>query len=165
MTAIDIIKPLKKNLIELCEFLIPNVRSSAIVPPDFEKATAQVFICMKEGATLVARDDGGVIVGAIGMRERDFWYSNEIFMENLFFYVAPERRFGDVGVKLMMAVRRIAQERGRLCFVLVNDPDRRQRTSAASLYAQIAGFIPQGYVLKLNGGKGDSSDGRQQLEQ
>ena len=116
---------------------------------DQSKAGAAVYKTIQEGMVFVARDGSGEAIGTLGLTELRFWYSPETFLQDAWLYVRKAYRKKGVGVALMRAAREEAQARGKICFVTVNNPDRRPKKTPMSLESQTAGFVPLGYTIKL----------------
>lgn len=154
---IETAKADEKTFKELSEFLLKGqFTEGAYAPLNPDKAAKAVYSALADGGTFIARDDEGKLIGTLPMTTYEYWYSDWIFLSNQWFYVDRQARFRDVGVKLMRAARLYAARKqqvdgsvGVTAFVMVNNPDRRAKGTATSLFAQIAGYTPLGHVLKL----------------
>ena len=136
---------------EIADFGMAGLREYLVAPIDMEKAAAQLYVTLADKMMFVARDEVGEIVGCLGMMVTDLWYSRDaILLSKIGPFVRPDQRFGTVGVKLMRAVRGLADELDMLAFVWVTRPGRKRATDAA-LFAQVAGYVPLGHVLKIRG--------------
>lgn len=139
----------EKTFREIMDGCLVGLREYAIAPINQQKVLDQAYLTLKDGMTFIARDELGAVVGCIGMMETDFWYSDDTFLLNRIGpYIRPDQRFGVVGVRLMKAVRALADERNQLAFVWVMKPGR-VRKAASMLYAQVAGYVPVGHVVAM----------------
>lgn len=141
-------EPTEKDCRELGEFLLGQMRESAVAVPNVEKAMRNGYNYVLEDMSFEARLDGR-IVGALALIEKEFWYSDETYLQNTWLFVDPGQRFGLVGVRLLQEARRVADARDLICFVLINTPGRRSKATASTLYQQVAGYVPLGHVVAL----------------
>lgn len=139
----------EKTFKEIMDSCLAGLKEYAIAPVNIEKTLSQGYAVLAAGMSFIARDEQGDVVGVLGMTETDFYYSDEkILINTVGPYVRPDMRFGIVGVRLMRAVRDLADERDQLAFVWVMHPSR-QRKTAQSLFAQVAGYVPIGHVIAI----------------
>lgn len=136
---------------EIADMLLELHKSNGYAPLDADKAAEIAYRVLASDMVWVARI-GGVPVGTLALVETEFWYSRETFLGDAWFWVTPAERARDVGVKLLKAARDEAQARNKLLFISMHDPDRRPKATSATLVAQLAGFVPIGYALSMNGG-------------
>jgi GNAT superfamily N-acetyltransferase len=150
MTGIEIVKADvgEESFAEVFGLLLELHRTGGYAPLSTDKAALAALNVISEDMTFIARVEGNA-VGTIGMTELAFWYSEQTFLQDAWLFVKPEHRSGRVGVRLMQAARDEAQARGKLAFVTLNNPDRRQKATRMSLESQVAGFVPLGYTLKI----------------
>jgi hypothetical protein len=95
--------------------------------------------------------ENGEIVGSIGFAQNPYWYSDgEVyFLIDRWFYVRPDKRFGDVGVKLLRAGRDEGKRLLKNVFVMIANPDRKPKQNEAAVYATVAGYTPLAHLLHL----------------
>ncbi len=149
MMKIERVEATETVIKELLEFLIPMASEVALAPLNKDKVLKQIYLTVDFGQTFVAQDDDGKIIGSIGLIEMPLWYADETFLVDQWFYVAPDARFGDVGVKLLRTVRDLAEPLGKMVFVTIANPSRRQPRTTAGVYAIIAGLVPLAHLTKI----------------
>lgn len=134
----------------LFEFILPMSREVAMSPVDIPNALANCYRTIADGSTFRAVEEGK-IVGSLGLAHNAYWYGDgeDFFLIDRWLYVDPERRFGDVGVKLLRAGRDEGKRLLKNVFIMVANPDRRQKQNEAGIYATVAGFTPIAHLLKL----------------
>ena len=134
---------------EVMDACLPALTEYAVAPVNMKKTMEQGYRVLEQGMSFLAREETGAVVGVIGMSISDFWYSDEpILLNTVGPYVRPDQRFGVVGVRLMRAVRDLADEKDMLAFVWVMDT-KRKRTTQASLFATVAGYVSVGHVIAM----------------
>ena len=142
------------SFVAVYELALELYREGGYATLDNAKASASCYGALKQGMTWLARDAAGEPIGAIAMIEMAFHYSQQTFLESTGFYVrrawrgAPSR--GRVGVGLLLAARKEAQQRSLIAFVTTDNPDRRSKATGMTIEAVIAGFVPLGYKLRIN---------------
>lgn len=135
---------------EVFDLLVRLHKEGGYAPLDVEKAAEACFRVLDEGMVFVARADGKAI-GTIALVALPFWYSTQTHLQDAWFYVVPERRRGQAGVRLLRAVRDEAQARNKIAFITVNNPDRRPKKTKAAIESQTLGLVPVGYTLTMKG--------------
>lgn len=129
-------------------------RLAGIAPFDHEVASESCYSALAEGMTFMARDLEGKAIGLIALTEMPLDYSRETFLQDRAFYVQPAWEGQGVRTALMKAA---AQEGDRLSkFVLVGRTSlggARKRKTQAAIEAELAGYVPIGYVLRLKQGQ------------
>lgn len=150
MTVIEKIEANIENAERVYRFIRPMALEVALAPVDDERAFTQFCGIIDEGHTFIATD-GEEIVGALGLVAVPYWYGdgNDAFLIDKFLYVRPDRRFGDVGIKLLRAGRDEGRRLGKSVFVMVANPDRRPKNNEASVYATVAGYTPFAHLMHL----------------
>ena len=146
--TIEVAKDDEESFAEVFGLLLDLHKAGGYGPLDVETAGRNAYLVIKEGMVFVARKDGKAI-GTLGLTDVQFWYSQDRFLQDAWFFVAPAHRRGQVGVKLMRAARDEGERRNKIVFITINNPDRRPKRTTASLESQTAGFVPLGYTLKL----------------
>jgi GNAT superfamily N-acetyltransferase len=141
----------EQNFIEVFEMLLELHKEGGYALLDRSDSAEDVYAVMQEGMTFVARSAVGQPIGVLGLTEVGFWFNRKVkFLQGRWFYVRPAFRRAQVGVHLLRAARDEGQTRNSLVFVTVTNPDRRPKRTTMSLEAQIAGFVPLGYTIRLN---------------
>lgn len=134
---------------ELGAFLLPMAGEVSIIPVDPATAAEELWLAVAEGNTFVAKIDGK-IAGAIAMISNKYWQNRAFsFLVDMFFYVAKDQRFALVGVKLLRAVKEMAEPGDKAAFVRVINRNRHGKNVQEGLYATIAGFIPFGHLTMI----------------
>jgi len=139
------------SFLEVFDLLLEEHKEVACHSLDVQKAATACYSVLAQGMTFVARDADGVAIGHLALKEVVSWYSQESALYDGWFYVRPEHRAGNVGVALMRAARAVGQERNKLVFIMTANPHRRPKKTSMTLMAQMAGFIPVGYLIKIKG--------------
>jgi hypothetical protein len=134
----------------LFEFILPMSREVALAPVDIQNALANCYRTIADGSTFRAVENGE-IVGSLGLARNAYWYGNgeEFFLIDRWLYVRPDKRFGDVGIKLLRAGRDEGTRLLKSVFIMVANPDRRPKQNEAAIYATVAGYTPIAHLLKL----------------
>lgn len=145
---IEIAKNDEQTFIDVFELLVKLHGEGGFDVLDSDEASRNAYRVLSEGMTLVARDDNGKAIGTLGLVELKFWYSKQTFLQDGWFFVLPKHRKGRVGVELMRAARAIADEKTKMLFVTVNNPDRRVKKTKMTLQSQTAGYVPVGYTIQ-----------------
>lgn len=140
-----------ENAQQVYAFIRPMALEVALAPVDDVRAFQQFCGIIDEGHTFIAID-GDEIVGALGLTAVPYWYSDgqQSFLIDKFFYVRPDRRFGDIGIKLLRAGRDEGKRVLKSVFVMVANPDRSPKQNAASAYAVVAGYSPFAHLVALH---------------
>ena len=138
----------RETFAALMDLSVLMAEEMALVPVNPEKAAIKVHGTIEAGLAWIARRDTS-IVGAIGLKEVPFDYGDDTFLLDSFLYVAAGERFGEVGVKLMRAVRDHAEDRHKILFIGVMNPTRRQKKTELGLYLEVAGFLPFGHLTRI----------------
>lgn len=138
----------EQSFSDMFELLLELHKAGGYAKLDAEKAATNAYQMMAEGMTFLARVEGKP-VGVLALTEMSFWYAQETFLQDGAFYVRPEFRGRNVGVRLMKAAKEEAKRRKKIAFVTVNNPDRRPKKTTMSLESQTAGYVPLGYTLKI----------------
>lgn len=150
--VIDILDPQdEEGFTALAEFLIPMASEVALAPVNVDVALENGWRAVEQGMTYVARRDGE-IVGTLAMIRVPYWYADPerfTFLIDQWFYVAPDARFGQIGVRLLREVREMAREADIRAFIRVANPNRRKATNEAGAFAVIAGFDPFAKLLQI----------------
>lgn len=136
------------SFVEVFEMLLALHAEGGYAPLDGDKAMTACYTMLKDGMTFVAKIEGNP-VGVLVLGERKFWYSESSFLQEVAFFVRPEYRGGMVGIKLMRAAKALADVKGKICFITVNNPDRRTKKTTASIACQVAGYVPLGFTMKI----------------
>lgn len=122
----------------------------AHAPLNAKKAAEHCYRVLQQGMTWVARDESGTAVGTLALKEVECWYSDQCDLFDGWFYVRPSHRNGRVGVALIQAAKAEAIARGQFAFIRVANANRRAKKTQTTLMAEMIGFKPCGYDLKLN---------------
>ena len=148
------------TFMEVFSMLLQEHKEVGCAPLDTDKAAAHCYRILEMGMTFVARDASGSAIGTLSLKEVEFWYSRTSALFDGWFYVPPTHRNGRVGVELLKAAAKEGQARGMLVFVMRANPNRRAKQTTTTLMAEMAGFLPVGYLLKVSGfrGQGPQSD-------
>jgi GNAT superfamily N-acetyltransferase len=144
--------------IEVFELMCELHKEGGYAPLDVKAAGGNVYSVMTQGMTFLARldepcgsDPAGTPIGVLALTEVGFWYDpNTTHLLDLGYYVRPEYRAGNVGIRLLDRARQEAQDRQKIIFIAITSPDRRPPRTRATLESQMAGFVPLGYSLRLN---------------
>jgi len=114
-------------------------------PIDSEKLTSAINNALHRGVVVVAEIDNK-IVGSIGGMETSDWWSSEIYLADLFFFVYNENRQSKIAVKLIksfMEIGKKANMKMKLGHVYSGDGDRKDKfyerlgfVKAGSLYTE-----------------------------
>ena len=137
------------TFVDVFSLLVEEHGEVACARLNVEKASRHAYTVLSLGMTLVARNESGEAVGVLGLKEVTFWYSDETALFDAFFYVKPAYRRQHVGVALMQAAQAVAADKDMLLFIMTANANRRPKKTAMTLMAQMAGFMPAGYLLKL----------------
>jgi len=92
-----------------------------------EKGTAAISSALHRGVVLVAEVDGK-IVGSIGGMETSDWWSSDIYLADLWFYVYKDWRNSTIAVKLIkkfMDIGKNANIKVKLGHIHGGDTDRK----------------------------------------
>lgn len=145
---VEKVKDDEASFTEVFALLLDLHKAGGYAALDVNTAATNAYTVLREGMTFVARKNGEA-VGTIALTEIPFWYSKTTFLQDAWLFVKPKHRRGKVGVMLMRAARDEAEKRKKIAFITVNNPDRRQKKTKASLESQTAGYVPLGYTLKI----------------
>ena len=114
-------------------------------PIDSEKLTSAINNALHRGVVVVAEIDNK-IVGSIGGMKTSDWWSSEIYLADLFFFVYNENRQSKIAVKLIksfMEIGKKANMKMKLGHVYSGDGDRKDKfyerlgfVKAGSLYTE-----------------------------
>jgi len=137
------------SFVEVFSLLLEEHKEVACASLDAEKASRHCYTILQEGMTFVARNGQGEAVGTLSLTEHEHWYSKESALFDGWFYVKPAYRNNTVGADLMKAARAVAEAKNLLVFIWTTNPHRRPKKTSMTLMAQLAGFMPSGYLLKL----------------
>ncbi len=146
--TIEIAENDEKSFTDVFELLLQLHKEGGYAPLDADAAARHAYLVLSEGRSLVARSADGKSFGTLALAEQQFWYAQESFLQDAWVFVSPRHRRGKVGVELMRRARDLAQEAGKIAFVTVNNPDRRQKKTKMALVSQTAGYVPIGYSIK-----------------
>lgn len=130
---------------EILDMLLDLHKANGLAAFDATKAAEVAFRIIEQDMCWVARV-GKTPVGTLALVEETFWYGDQTFLQDAWFWVAPEYRPA-AGTLLMKAARDEAQARNRICLVSTFNPDRRPK--GRGLVTVTAGFVPIGYTLLL----------------
>lgn len=109
-------------------------------------------------AAAVARDSStillavldGRLVGTLCFTRSPYWYSDSEFLHDLWFYVIPHHRNGDVGTRLLDEAVAIA-ELAELPLVITRQTTRRSEAATGKKrIGSLLRFSPHGSVLAFN---------------
>jgi GNAT superfamily N-acetyltransferase len=89
---------------------------------------------------------GQNLVGMLGIEDNALRYSDHHVLVDAYFFVLPEYRSSDVGIRLMQAATLEAERRQLPLMIRVTNPERAKRRGRV---ADIAGYFPTGYVVRL----------------
>jgi GNAT superfamily N-acetyltransferase len=148
--TIERAKPDEASFTEVFELLLHLHAAGGYADLDVNKASDNCFRVIEEGMVFVARSEDGKAVGTLALTELSFWYSQETFLQDAWFFVLPEFRAGNVGVELMKAAREAAEEKSKIAFVTVNNPDRRPKKTRMTIESQVAGYAPLGHTTRIS---------------
>lgn len=139
----------EKTFHEIMDTCLVGLREVAFAPIDFNKTLEQAYITLAENMSFIVRDEQDVICGCVGMASTDMWYSQEPMVFNRVGpFIRKDQRFGTAGIKLMRAVKDLAEELDRIAFWWI-PKTRRERKSAGMLYAEVAAYVPQGRIIMI----------------
>jgi GNAT superfamily N-acetyltransferase len=138
----------EKTFIDVFELLIELHKEGGYAVLDTGDTSRTTYRILSEGTALVARDKDGKAIGTLGLTELKFWYAKDTYLQDVWFFVLPEHRGGNVGVELMRAARKIADEKNKILMVTVTNPDRRPKNTKMTIQSQNAGYIPVGYTIQ-----------------
>jgi GNAT superfamily N-acetyltransferase len=93
----------------------------------------------------LAEEDGG-LVGLLGIEDNELRYSDHHVLVDVYFFVLPEYRGGQVGTRLMKAATLEAERRSLPLFIRITNPVRAKKRGRIG---EIAGYIPVGYIVRL----------------
>ncbi len=133
-------------------------KAVGIAPLNPDKMAQQCYHVLGHGMTFIARDEAGQAVGSIGLIEGDLWYADCGYILDKWFFVRPDHR-GSAGLGLLRAARDEGIARDRIVYVWNTNPDKRQKGLPFGVEAQRLGFVPFGYMMRLNRLKGGQSEG------
>lgn len=151
-TTIYLVAQAEAEFIEVMTLLIELHAEGGYAPLDLDKASKDVYAVMGEGRTWLAKDGEGEPIGVLGLIEVPFWYSDLTFLISKWFYVRPEFRFGQVGMKLLLEARAEADRIGKIAFVQTTNPRRKPKKGTwLSVAGEAVGCFPAGYMLRLGG--------------
>jgi len=98
-------------------------------PIDSEKLTATIGAALHRGVVVVYEVDGA-IAGSIGGMETSDWWSSDIFIADLFFFVYKEHRQSKIATRLIKSFLKIARDadvRVKLGHVYTGDGERKDK--------------------------------------
>ncbi len=147
--SVEIAKADEATFRDCMDLGLTGLKEFAVEPINFQKACEQAYLALAEGMTFIARDEEAKVVGFLAMYETaPLWYSDKpILLNRIGPYIAPSHRFGIVGVKLMKAVRALADEKDLLAYIW--NTNERMAATPANLYASVAGYVPVGKVKAI----------------
>lgn len=137
----------EKDFTDIFFLLLKLYELNGYAALDPNKAAGQLYEGLKSDAAWIARKDGQP-VGTLVLVEIPYWYSQDKYLETMGFYVEPEHR-GLIGPALMRAAREEAKSRGKVALITSSNPHKRAKTRGFSLEAEIAGFAPMGFVIRV----------------
>lgn len=132
---------------EIMALLIMLHGECGYAPIDSDKLAQGIVNMVADGHVIIARCNGQA-VGVLGLTESSFWYSKTTCLWGIWFYVLPEFR-GFAGHRLMTAAAALGEQLNLLVFVSSSNPNRRAKHKFLALEAQMSGFVPTGYTLRL----------------
>jgi len=139
----------EETFCDVFELLLELHKVGGYAPLDEEKAIARTYEVLEHETVFIARNKDGKAVGTLGLHEVKFWYSDTSYLQDAWFFVLPRYRRGKAGVLLLRAAREEAEQRNLLALLTVNNPDRRPKKTKSTVLAQVAGYVPLGYTLKI----------------
>lgn len=143
---------------EVFALLLELAKEGAYATVDVLKAREDTFAVLTHDMTFLARDDEtDEPIGVLGLIEEAWWYSLDTYLLGKWIYIKPEHRATGEGLKpgpvlagLLEAARDEAEERDKLLFIGINNPDRNaKRAGRIFVDAQMLGYVPHAYLLKL----------------
>ena len=151
MIEINRVEPDEASVGPLFEFILPMAEEVAMTEVTVSNAFENCYRTIADGSTFIAKD-GDEIVGSLGFAKNAYWYGDgeDYFLIDRWFYVRPDRRFGDVGVKLLRAGRDEGKLLMKNVFVMIANPDRKKKSNEAGIYATVAGYTPFVHMLNLH---------------
>jgi len=123
---------------------------AGMVPLSVKKVSAALWSAMQNNRVWVAVH-GDEIAGVMGVDECTLWYSETPVLETQFFYIAPEHRGSEIAKWLLGDAKEYADHVEMPLFVSITNPNRGHDRSPATRMAVRAGYVPMGYVTKING--------------
>ena len=109
----------------------------------FEEVCRVVF---DEAAWIVEQD--GAIVGTMGLFQAEHWYSDETFLTEQWFYVAPAARPSGLPFAMMLdEAKAFAQSVNMQMQLLVFTPDRKAHRNGVERIATKIAYAPAGRVI------------------
>jgi hypothetical protein len=141
----------RDDLVALHMLMLVQGQEMAQATVNSDKVMAKIVAAARDPqhhSMLMAIKDGR-LAGFLCLEQVPFWYSDQFLLMDWGFYVLPKYRNGDVGRELLASARVIAEAVQQPLYVAINNPSRRRGTEKA---ATIAGFVPQGFVLRVNAG-------------
>jgi GNAT superfamily N-acetyltransferase len=97
------------RLMELLRAMHAEIGIGALNAP---KVFHLVSRLLRDGAVLVAVEDN-LIIGAIGLELRAWWYSDDTVLGDYFFFVDAEHRGSEAAVRLIERASEFAHQAGR----------------------------------------------------
>jgi len=98
-------------------------------PIDSEKLTAAIATALHRGVVVVYEVDGA-IAGSIGGMETSDWWSSDVYLADMFFFVYKEHRQSKIATRLIkgfLKIARDAQIKVKLGHVYTSDGDRKDK--------------------------------------
>lgn len=143
--------PEEASVVEVGMFLLATFAVEVAVGPlrtrniEARRAYGYIWGVLKNGAAWIAEDDEG-IVGSIGLRPQEFWWSDVRFMEDAWFYVRPEKRNGSASRQLLRAAETFCKDAGMPLMLTITNSDDLERKDA--LYGRL-GYERIGSVFMM----------------
>jgi hypothetical protein len=143
--------------IELATFNLYFAEHFAFMPLHPSKAMASTIETVRDGCVLVARNDGGEIIGTIGLFETSTWYSEEPYLTNRWLNVMP----GEAGAfRALLEAARAEAESRTVMLQITRSNHKTELRGPLGRVAEAVGFVPFGHATvvwqpPLGGEEGD----------
>jgi hypothetical protein len=112
------------------------------------KAFAEVFFCVSQGAAYMVFRDGELIASA-GLRKVAPYYSDEELLADQWFYVRKDCRKDNRALKALLAEsQQVANDTGMPVQIKIHDPERPSRSKTTTV-AEDFFFKPVGKVRSI----------------
>jgi hypothetical protein len=139
-----------EDVLPLFEFLIEFHGEFGMGAMDVDKAIACIYDVVRNHCAIVVEDEGGRIVGSIGIFETKLWYSDDVILTDRWWFIAPEHRGKAVVVRLLLEEARAFAQGVETPLVLwpTHSPKRSPRSEIETIGTALR-FDPIGGVYRL----------------
>lgn len=142
---VEQVPPNEAEVRELMAFLVAMEEEAATLPVSVPKAAASIYQACAAGVAFAARaEEGGPIIGSLGMAEVSPWYSEATALVNIWLYVLPEHRGGPAFRELARPAIEIGRVEGKPVIITLEGPNREARGQLLLL-----GFYPAGRGVRI----------------